>query len=85
MIFFSSRKQITITNRWQEPFGDRQQELVMIGIDMDKAALIAEFDRCLLTPNEMLLGEMGEYMEGWKVFNDPFPAWCQHEEEAEMA
>jgi len=75
----------TITNRWQEPFGDRQQELVMIGIDMDKAALIAEFDRCLLTPNEMLLGEMGDYMEGWKVFNDPFPAWRQHEEEAEIA
>jgi G3E family GTPase len=75
----------TITNRWQEPFGDRQQELVMIGIDMDKPALIAEFDRCLLTPAEMLLGEAGEYMEGWKAFNDPFPLWRQQEVETETA
>ena len=74
-----------INNRWQEPFGDRQQELVIIGINMDKANLIAEFDRCLLTPTEMLLGDMGEYMQGWKALSDPFPVWNQHEAETEMA
>lgn len=74
-----------INKRWQEPFGDRQQELVLIGIDMDKATLIAEFDRCLLTPTEMLLGDMGEYMDGWKALSDPFPVWHQHEEEEESA
>ncbi len=74
-----------INKRWQEPFGDRQQELVMIGIEMDKANLIAEFDRCLLTPTEMLLGDMGEYMQGWKAFSDPFPLWRQHDEETEAA
>lgn len=74
-----------IKNRWQEPFGDRQQELVLIGINMDKSALIAEFDRCLLTPTEMLLGDMGEYMQGWKALNDPFPVWHQDETENESA
>lgn len=74
-----------IKNRWQEPFGDRQQELVLIGIDMDKANLIAEFDRCLLTPTEMLLGDMGEYMQGWKALSDPFPVWHQHESDLETA
>ncbi len=74
-----------INKRWQEPFGDRQQELVIIGIHMDKNQLIAEFDRCLLTPTEMLLGDMGEYMQGWKALSDPFPLWHQHEAETEMA
>ena len=57
----------------------------MIGIDMDKAKLIAEFDRCLLTQTEMLMGELGEYMQGWKAFTDPFPVWRQNEEQAEAA
>lgn len=74
-----------IKSRWQEPFGDRQQELVLIGIDMDKANLIAEFDRCLLTPTEMLLGDMGEYMQGWKALSDPFPVWHQHGSDLETA
>jgi len=69
-----------IQSRWQEPFGDRQQELVLIGVNMDKEALIKAFDRCLLTDDEMLMGAMGLDMQGWKVLPDPFPAWNQHEE-----
>ena len=75
-----------IKARWQEPFGDRQQEIVLIGIDMDKAALIAAFDQCLLTDKEM----SGAFtktlkspnMEAWKLFSDPFPACNQHEQSA---
>lgn len=74
-----------IRNRWQAPFGDRQQELVIIGINMDKTALTDAFDRCLLTPSEMLLGNMGENMEAWKSLKDPFPAWHKHQEETEVA
>ncbi|PPC86537.1 MAG: hypothetical protein CTY37_05640 [Methylotenera sp.] len=74
-----------INKRWQEPFGDRQQELVIIGVHMDKNQLIAEIDRCLLTPTEMLLGDMGEYMQGWKALSDPFPLWHQQEAETEIA
>jgi G3E family GTPase len=76
----------TINARWQEPFGDRQQELVIIGINMDKTALIASFDRCLLTDEEMLIGAMGVNMNAWQVLADPFPAWNQQEEtQAEVA
>ncbi|MBF4988660.1 zinc metallochaperone GTPase ZigA [Methylophilus sp. 14] len=59
-----------IHERWQEPFGDRQQELVIIGMAMDKAALTATFDACLLTDVEMALG-----MDAWRTFADPFPQW----------
>jgi len=45
-----------ISSGWEEPFGDRKQELVLIGIEMDRATLSAGFDRCLLTDEEMSLG-----------------------------
>lgn len=69
----------TIKARWQEPFGDRQQEIVLIGMNMDKNALIAAFDQCLLTDKEMLMGAMGLNMQAWAVLQDPFPAWNQHD------
>lgn len=67
-----------IKSRWQEPFGDRQQELVIIGIQMDKASIIAAFDACLLTEAELSLG-----MEAWKQWPDPFPVWQTIHEENE--
>jgi G3E family GTPase len=73
-----------INSRWQAPFGDRQQEIVLIGIQMDQAALCAAFDNCLLNDDEMALG-----MQGWRALPDPFPAWHAIEEspqtEAEIA
>ncbi|MDO8961509.1 MAG: zinc metallochaperone GTPase ZigA, partial [Methylophilus sp.] len=59
-----------IKSRWVEPYGDRQQELVIIGMHMDKAALTARFDACLLTEAEIALG-----MDSWKQLADPFPKW----------
>jgi len=59
-----------IHTRMQGPYGDRQQELVLIGIAMDKTALTAAFDDCLLTEAEIALG-----MDAWRQFSDPFPAW----------
>ncbi len=50
--------------------GDRRQEIVIIGIDMDKEALTKMFDDCLLNADEMRLGKLS-----WKKFNDPFPLW----------
>ena len=51
-------------------FGDRRQELVLIGIDMDRAAITEKLDACLLTDTEMALGDAA-----WQRFPDPFPVW----------
>lgn len=59
-----------IKSRWQDPYGDRQQELVIIGMNMNQAEIVAQFDHCLLTTAEIALG-----IEGWRELNDPFPQW----------
>ncbi|WP_439597037.1 zinc metallochaperone GTPase ZigA [Falsiroseomonas sp.] len=57
---------------WQEPFGDRRQEIVFIGIGMDQAALRRGLEACLLTEAEMQGGP-----RAWARLPDPFPAWRQ--------
>jgi G3E family GTPase len=55
---------------WHPEFGDRRQEIAIIGIDMDEAGLRGRLDACLLTDAEMNLD-----MRGWRSFPDPFPRW----------
>jgi len=59
-----------IARLWDERFGDRRQEIVFIGIDMDEAALRRGLDACLLTEAEMQGGP-----KAWARLPDPFPAW----------
>lgn len=62
-----------IAKQWRKPWGDRRQEIVIIGIAMDERALTAMLDACLLTDEEMALGP-----EGWLArFADPFMPWIQ--------
>ena len=65
-----------IASRWAEPWGDRQQELVLIGMGMDQAALTAAFDACLLSDAELAAGPAA-----WAALPDPFPHWGEAEEE----
>lgn len=59
-----------IAEYWEEPFGDRRQELVFIGIKMPKDEMLEQLKDALLTDAELALGE-----EGWERFADPFPIW----------
>jgi G3E family GTPase len=60
-----------IRNRSETPYGDRQQELVLIGTRMDEETLRAAFDACLLDDHELALGA-----KEWLRFDDPFPSWA---------
>ena len=55
---------------WDERVGDARQELVLIGMAMDEAALRARFDACLLTDAEMALGP-----QAWTTWDNPFSSW----------
>jgi G3E family GTPase len=53
-------------------YGDRRQELVFIGQDMDEAALRRALEDALVTPAEERLGPAG-----WTRLPDPFDPWEQ--------
>jgi len=59
-----------ILQHWTEPFGDRRQEIVLIGRGMDEAALKRKLAECLLDESEMRRGQAG-----WSKLEDPFPGW----------
>lgn len=60
-----------IDSKWEEPFGDRRQEIVMIGVHLDEAHTRKLLDSCLLTEDELRLGP-----DTWMAWPDPFPAWA---------
>ncbi|MGF6089764.1 zinc metallochaperone GTPase ZigA [Pseudomonas sp. 18173] len=61
-----------IMKNWSADGGDCRQELVFIGQNIDFMQLTAELDACLLTDEEMALGE-----EGWRLLPDPFGPWYE--------
>jgi G3E family GTPase len=59
-----------IKANWQEPYGDRRQEIVFIGVGMDEARLRRDLNACLLTADEVRRGA-----RTWAKLPDPFPKW----------
>ncbi|WP_435020850.1 zinc metallochaperone GTPase ZigA [Tundrisphaera sp. TA3] len=55
---------------WDDRFGDRQQELACIGLELDRDALAAALRSCLLTEDELALGR-----DAWAGLPDPFSGW----------
>jgi len=60
----------SIMKEWEEPFGDRRQQLVYIGQDLPKEEIIEALQECLLNDEEMAIGPAG-----WARLPDPFPNW----------
>jgi G3E family GTPase len=58
---------------WQEPWGDRRQELVFIGSGVDWPAIKARLDGCLV-PEHLARGP-----EALPDLPDPFPVWRRAE------
>ncbi len=56
-----------IQKRWSPVWGDRKNELVFIGQDLEKEQITAQLNRCLLRDWEVDMWREGE------VFEDPFP------------
>jgi G3E family GTPase len=57
-----------IKTSWDISWGDRRQELVFIGIDMDEAAIRRRLDACLVK-------EQAFVPKLWTKLADPFPVW----------
>ena len=64
---------------WEEPYGDRRQELVIIGVKLDKPKLTQQLEACLLTDTEMSAGA-----DAWKLFPDLFPDWKGAEDDSAL-
>jgi len=66
MTFLENQKQIE--SGWSADFGDRKNEVVFIGQDMDESAIKAELDACLSTEEELAtqLWQQG-YADEWPV------------------
>jgi len=56
-----------IESKWSKQWGDRMNELVFIGQDIDKEKMIADLEKCLLQDSEQI------QFESKKGFTDPFP------------
>lgn len=54
---------------WEPPFGDRRQELVFIGVDLNRLEMEAELEAALLTDVEMEMGPTA-----CKRLHNPFEA-----------
>lgn len=62
--------QVAINREFKGPFGDRRQEIVLIGRNIDRDKIKAQLDACLLNDSELVIGAVG-----WRQLEDPFPTW----------
>ncbi|MEO1223532.1 MAG: GTP-binding protein [Pseudomonadota bacterium] len=65
-----------IESHWQDPWGDRRQEIVFIGAGIDWPALKARLDACLV-PEALAPGP-----DALPDLPDPFPIWRRTEQAA---
>ncbi len=60
-------EEVELAEKWDPVHGDRMNEIVFIGLDMNREEIEKSLDSCLLTDKEM----KGD----WTEFKDPIPAF----------
>ncbi|HAS43095.1 MAG TPA: GTP-binding protein [Microscillaceae bacterium] len=58
-----------LQDKWDDTFGDRLNEMVFIGQDMNEATIVQDLTDCLCTDEEVSAMWDGAF------FQDPFPKW----------
>ncbi|MCJ8010976.1 GTP-binding protein [Paenibacillus sp. KQZ6P-2] len=58
----------SLLQKWDHTWGDRMNEIVLIGIDMDREAIEQQLNACILTPDEMRMD--------WSKLRNPLP-WAE--------
>ena len=65
---------------WDPRWGDRRQELALIGVGLKEAQVRAELDQALLSDAEYVPGPLF-----WQHLADPFPRWRLGEDQEDAA
>ena len=68
----------SIDTKFEAPYGDRRQEIVFIGQDLDADGARKGLDACLLSEEELAAGP-----QLWLTLPDPFPQWIQYADQTE--
>ena len=66
----------SLKKNWSQIYGDRRQEIVFIGTDMDEQDIRTRLDACLVA------GKPGMDIGAWAKLPDPFPVWRRADEAA---
>lgn len=66
------REKKSLQDNWDDQFGERKQEIVFIGCNINKQKLIKVLEDCLLTAKEAK-----QTVAEWKKFPDKFPRWAK--------
>ncbi len=64
--------QAEIARNWAEPWGDRRQEIVFIGVGLDRETICASLNAALIDTDDFAPG-------AWADLPDPFPVWKRAE------